>query len=78
MFTPEPSLTPPEGPRTPLYCSLCLRAVPAALELPYGPVCPACLAEAAASHDLDGLAALLCAPVVAPEPQSPCTKEVFP
>ena len=57
---PEPGLCPPEYPRPPLRCCLCLRVVPEALDLYGRTVCRGCLQE----QNINNLSALLCAPIV--------------
>lgn len=65
--TPEPILTPPEYTVPPLRCSVCLSAVPEALEFAGGrTICRRCLGGLAESSriTIDDLAAMLCAAVV--------------
>lgn len=61
--TPEPGLRPPEYPKPPLRCSLCLAVVDEALELADRTVCRPCLQR----QDMDSLSALLCAPILTKE-----------
>ncbi len=67
MRMPERSLLPPELPAQPVRCYLCCRAPAELLELPFGPVCPACLEQALHREPLDRLAALICAPIITQE-----------